>query len=111
MDSKFHRKLQENAAKAIPLTILYESENPLKHYIHTKRRETIIKNVTKDQNMVLDVGCGDGFFLEKLKNATGIELSKTRAKRAKTRSQKQVVICSAEILPFKNETFSNIINL
>jgi len=48
-------------------------------------------------------------FLEKLDDAIGIDLSKVRVKRAKERSGKPVVVCAAETLPFKDQTFDYII--
>jgi 2-polyprenyl-3-methyl-5-hydroxy-6-metoxy-1,4-benzoquinol methylase len=109
MDGLSHKELQEASAQAIPQTVLYESENPLKHYIHNQRRELIIQQVTNKGGTVLDVGCGDGFFLEKLRNGIGIDLSKTRIQRAKTRTKNPVLVCSAENLPFKDDAFDFVI--
>jgi len=108
MKSLDHRELQEEAARMIPQSILYESENPFKRYIHNKRREIILR-FAQGKRLVLDVGCGDGFFLEKLDDALGIELSVIRARRAKKRSGKPVIVGTAEKIPLKSHSFDGVI--
>jgi SAM-dependent methyltransferase len=54
--------------------MLYESKNFLKRFLQNKRKETAL-HLAERSKLILDVGCGDGFFLEKLNDAVGAELS------------------------------------
>jgi len=104
-----HRKSQERLAEMVPQTALYESANPFKNYLHNKRRKVVLGFIGDSEGLVLDLGCGDGFFLERLGNAVGVDLSKIRIRRAKRRSGKPVLVCSAEKLPFRRTTFEFVI--
>jgi len=59
--------------------MLYESRNFLKRTLRNKRREAVLS--LAQGSLIPDVGCGDGYFLEKLDNAVGAELSKIRARK------------------------------
>jgi len=103
-----NRKLQEEIAERVPHSILYESKNPFSKYIHRKRLNKILVFL-RDIDNVLDVGCGDGYYLERINNAIGLDISRIRAKRAKERSNKQVIVATAERMPFKESCFDGIL--
>ena len=104
-----HRKGQERLAEMIPQTALYESANPFVNYLHNKRRKVVLGLVGGSKGLVLDLGCGDGFFLERLGDAIGVDLSKTRVQRAKRRSGKPVLVCSAQKIPFRSNAFDLVV--
>jgi ubiquinone/menaquinone biosynthesis C-methylase UbiE len=66
--------------------------------------------------IILDIGCGDGFFLDRLYskfgdsvNYNGVDISSEAINNAKKSFNKAAYFCSeAEKLPFKNESFDYI---
>lgn len=72
---------------------LFESKNPLVKNIELWRLKTIKKlaNYKKD-DVVLDLGCGEGFFLKminKPKKIIGIDISRVALKKARKINQKR----------------------
>ena len=59
-------------------------------------------------DVVLDVGCGDGDLLSRIKDthlSIGIDLSSIRVRRAKQKGI-EVLVADAQQLPFRKETFT-----
>lgn len=63
---------------------------------------------------ILDLGCGDGIFADGITSKTidtGIDISDLAAKRAqKLNKYKQIYICNAEKLPFKDNMYNTVIS-
>jgi ubiquinone/menaquinone biosynthesis C-methylase UbiE len=70
----------------------------------------IIKREIKDDDFVLDIGCGTGEQLKLLNKAIGLDISIEMAKIAKHKTNKPVVVANAEFLPFKNKSFDKAIS-
>ena len=87
---------------------LYCSKNPFKRFLHNIRRKTV-STLVNTNAFTLEVGCGDGYILSKLKNAIGVDLVPLRAKRAKSLTRKEVIVADAENLPFKQDAFQCIV--
>jgi len=71
-----------------------------------------IKNKTNAK--LLDVGCGGGFFLkqaEKFLDCVGIDFSREALIQAKKNCNSKLVLASASLLPFKNNSFDFIVCL
>jgi len=85
----------------------------LKIPIERKRLEEIIKTIPDDVKTILDVGCGNGSFINFIKNKkiynrlVGIDSSKEALKYVKT----EKVNRNVATLPFKNNEFDLIICL
>lgn len=66
---------------------LFESKNPITRYIELWRLKTIKKlSNYKKNDVVLDLGCGEGFYLrmiDKPKEIWGIDISKVALKKAR----------------------------
>jgi ubiquinone/menaquinone biosynthesis C-methylase UbiE len=78
-------------------------------YMRVVERE-IIKKEIKDNDFVLDIGCGTGEQLKLLNRAVGLDISIEMAKMAKHKTNKPVVVANAEFLPFKNKSFDKAIS-
>lgn len=94
---------------------MYKESNFMVRGLFNKRFDLIYDFIKDKKNIkLLDVGCGDGFFLEKIKNlgfdVYGTDISKKRLKRA---AKKMVGVklfnYKAEDMPFKNNFFDIII--
>jgi len=70
----------------------------------------VISREIKDDYLVLDIGCGTGEQLMKLKNVIGLDISVEMAKMAHGKTNKPVIVGNAENLPFKNNTFNCVIS-
>jgi 2-polyprenyl-3-methyl-5-hydroxy-6-metoxy-1,4-benzoquinol methylase len=93
---------------------IYCSNNPLIKWLFEKRFEIIYNLIaTKKHLKLLDVGCGDGFFLDKIKDIDlevyGIDISKKRIERAAKKSRATLFQCVAEKMPFKKNFFDIIV--
>lgn len=75
-----------------------------------------IKPFLKEMNLVLDMGCGTGLFLNEFSKyanrVVGIDISLGMLEKARKRSgETQLITADADSLPFKNETFDAVISL
>lgn len=77
-----------------------------------KIEDLVINDEIRKEFLVLDIGCGTGEQLKKLKNnhSIGLDISLEMAKIAVKKTNKFVVVGSAENLPFKNRTFDGVIS-
>lgn len=78
------------------------------YYGHWRTKKVILDLIKGSQGKLLDLGCGDGVFLKELGRGVGLDISKTRLKRAKKHSNK-LVEGDAQQLPFKNKSFDTIL--
>ncbi|XRO77321.1 class I SAM-dependent methyltransferase [Methanocaldococcus sp. 10A] len=78
-------------------------------YMRIVERE-ILKKEIKDDDFVLDIGCGTGEQLKILNKAIGLDISMEMAKIAHKKTIKPVVVANAEFLPFKNRSFDKAIS-
>jgi len=84
---------------------------------HVNVKNILLENILSPfMENVLDVGCGEGFFLRRLSIETnpfslyGVDISKFEVRNAAINSPSANLICScAENLPFKDGTFQNIV--
>lgn len=65
----------------------YGSANPLVRYVLFERIDAVLALIGKAHGKILDAGCGEGHFLERLrkegqKSVYGIDLSEKRAPHA-----------------------------
>ncbi|WP_456471941.1 class I SAM-dependent methyltransferase [Methanocaldococcus sp.] len=86
-----------------------------KHYdnIYKEKfmREIEKRIITKEiKGLTLDIGCGTGEQLKLLDEAIGLDISLEMAKIAMKKTNKFVVVANAEKLPFKDNTFYNVIS-
>lgn len=93
----------------------YNNNNPLMRIVISNFLKKIkdLIDMIKFDNM-LDIGCGEGFVLHYLrsKNATGVDISRTALKVAKSLNPNYKFIeASIYDLPFKNDNFDIIIVL
>lgn len=93
------RKIYNKIAKIYDL----RHENP-----STKRvREKECSLLEYVKGNTLDVGCGTGYYLKKLENCIGIDISEEMLKIA--RKHGTVIQADSSNLPFKNETFKTVL--
>lgn len=95
---------------------LFESKNSLLRFVEKTRLKKMIKaGQLNKNNLVLDLGCGEGFLislLPKVKQTTGIDISKVALKRAKevlkNKPNVQLEWGDAQKLDIPNESFDKI---
>ena len=71
-----------------------------------------VKKITKNQDRILEVGCGLGYFLRYLakdRNAIGIDISRDALQIARKFTDIPLMQTSAEEITFKKESFSMVI--
>ncbi len=92
---------------------MYNSRNPIVRYFHNEKIRQIIRLIgNTSKKKVLDVGCGDGFLLEKLGGKLfGVDVSSFRVKNAIKRLGSRAIIlkANAKRLPFKDNFFDVVI--
>jgi len=95
---------------------MYNSRNPLVRYGHNKRAEEVIKLVlSANPKRVLEIGCGEGFLLEKLSRVSdaelfGAEISSERIRLAKNKGFACTFKeCDVVSLPFEDNFFDLVI--
>lgn len=95
---------------------MYESKHPLVRYGHNKRANEVVEMVRKvNPKRVLEIGCGEGFLLEKLSKVCdaelfGAEISKERIAKAKEKGFPCTIEeCDVVSLPFEDNFFDLVI--
>lgn len=81
-----------------------------------KKSDIILKNIIIRKNdKVLDVGCGSGIFLEKIKDrcreAIGIDTSEELLRIASGRFFGQLMRAAAEDIPFEDNYFDLVVSI
>jgi len=109
----FEKWNEEHAIKH-DLDKFYNHPNRLFRYIENKRISILLKEADiQPQDKVLEVGCGAGHILEKIKQGslTGVDISPVQIERARKRlgRRAELILAKGENLPFKNESFDRII--
>jgi ubiquinone/menaquinone biosynthesis C-methylase UbiE len=92
----------------------YQHPNSIFRYIENKRIKKLIQLAElKDSNLVLEVGCGAGHILERVKKGKlhGIDISEIQIKRAKERLGDSVELNKApgEKIPYNDKYFDKIL--
>ncbi|MEM2908691.1 MAG: class I SAM-dependent methyltransferase [Candidatus Bilamarchaeaceae archaeon] len=92
---------------------MYKSKNPIIRYFHNRRLDMIVKLLGDTAGKkILDVGCGDGFLLDKLRGKLfGVDVSPKRVKTAKERlgDKATIIIADARKLPFRDQFFDVVV--
>lgn len=109
----FEQWNEEHALKH-DLDKFYNHPNRIFRYIENKRIRVLLdKAEIKSGHDVLEVGCGAGHILERIKsgNLTGTDISSVQIERAKKRLGKRAILIKAkgEELPFPDKSFDRII--
>lgn len=104
---------EEHAVKH-DLDKFYNHPNRLFRYIENKRVSKLIKLADiKNESLVLEVGCGAGHILERIKNGKlyGVDISAVQIERAKKRlgNKAELIKCAGEALPFADKFFDRIL--
>ncbi len=104
--------INENEAKRIINDLRDDYDNTAVSFAASRDRMwpemKFLFDCAKDEEVVLDIGCGSGRFAEYLKhtNYTGVDFSKNLIKEAKKRfPSENFVVGSALSLPFDNDSF------
>lgn len=92
-------------------------KNPVKRYLYKKTKNLTIKFLElKGNELILDVGCGEGFLISKIKSkypktkVIGIDIMKDCLVRSiKKNDEISLVLGDAIKLPFANNTFDKVI--
>jgi ubiquinone/menaquinone biosynthesis C-methylase UbiE len=92
----------------------YNHPNRLFRYIENKRIKVLIDYAQiKDDDLVLEVGCGSGHILERIKRGklTGIDVSPTQIERAgkKLNGKAELIRSPGEAIPFPDKHFDRVI--
>jgi ubiquinone/menaquinone biosynthesis C-methylase UbiE len=94
----------------------YDAPEIVSIYAHNRIKDSIIDNIRQSGNL-LDVGCGYGFLLQRLKSRGarynglyGTEISPFLSKSTKLNVPEcEVLVSRAEDLPFNNDVFDNVV--
>lgn len=93
----------------------YGSANPLVRYILFERLNAVLTMIGKARGRVLDAGCGEGHFLERLRSRSrksiyGMDISAKRVLAARKRAPKATVrLGDVTKLPFRNGFFDTVV--
>jgi len=118
-------KIKKSLGITKNLRDFYEKDaNRVQHFemykqpLDYRRAELILKmvsSIARRGDLVLDVGCGDGYYLYHLHKmgyqSVGLDLSRKRVLRARERVKSSLIVGDAAKLPFKPEVFDVIICL
>jgi SAM-dependent methyltransferase len=110
MDDKEFAKWNEGMFSKYGNERLYYHPNPVIRYIENKRVSTIIETAGPASN-VLEVGCGEGYVLKRLKakRKYGVDISLKALEIAKARTGADVALADAENLPFPDACFEAVV--
>lgn len=93
----------------------YGSANPLVSYILFERIDAVLALIGKAHGKILDAGCGEGHFLERLrkegqKSVYGIDLSEKRVLEARKRAP-HATVKRGDVtkIPFSNGFFDTVV--
>jgi len=97
---------------------LFESKNPILRIIEIKRVQAIIRFANiKPADVILDIGCGQGFLISTIKQykkITGLDISRVyleqAQKRLKNKKNIELIFGDAHQLPFKDKSYNKIIS-
>jgi ubiquinone/menaquinone biosynthesis C-methylase UbiE len=73
------------------------------------KKGNITKELVKGSLRILDVGCGWGRELVRLRNAVGIDICLPFLRTAKSYTNNDVILASATSLPFKEDIFDSLV--
>lgn len=109
----FEKWNEEHAIKH-DLDEFYNHPNPIFRYIENKRIKRLIELADiRDSDKVIEVGCGAGHILERIKKGKlyGIDISDIQIKRAKERLGDRVNLqkTPGERIPFEDKYFDKIL--
>lgn len=112
--SETFEQWNEVHAEKHDLDKFYNHPNPLFRYIENKRIRKLIELAgIRDNDKVLEVGCGAGHILERVPNGKlyGIDISEIQIKRANERLGKRVELKKApgEKIPYEDKYFDTIL--
>lgn len=85
---------------------LYTHPNLFVRFIENERVRIILRE-TASAHRLLDVGCGEGYILSKVRSpeAVGLDISKTAIRRAIQTTKATLVLGDAESMPFTDSYF------
>lgn len=91
----------------------YDHEKGRQYYGHISRQ--VMGGLTQG-GLLLDIGCGTGLFIERYlgsgNEAVGIDISRGMIARARTRCpESEFLVGTAELLPFRTNTFDAVVSL
>ncbi|HJY63104.1 MAG TPA: methyltransferase domain-containing protein [Ignavibacteria bacterium] len=104
----------EEHAKIHDLDKFYNHPNRIFRYIENKRIKTLLSySEIKDEDTILDLGCGIGNIIERIKMGTiyGTDISAIQIERAKKRLGTKAILIKSpgEKMPFSSGFFDKII--
>jgi len=107
------RQIEEEARKYDQFDVGYNHWNPLVRYFLNRKLRRAQRAVRLAKNSrILDVGCGDGVLLLRLKGehtCVGLDISSVRLRRAHKRAPDALLICAdACYLPLKESYFDTV---
>ena len=73
------------------------------------KKGNITKELARDSARILDLGCGWGRELVRLKNAVGIDICLPFLRAAKNYTNNDVILASTTSLPFKEDVFDFLV--
>jgi ubiquinone/menaquinone biosynthesis C-methylase UbiE len=98
----------------------FTSRHPWEKVKALERLDSVLETIlqvtkNKDTFSLLDVGCAEGWLLDKINNLNlhafyvGVDVSSANINKAKLKKNGNWVLCDAENLPFKNDAFQIVI--
>lgn len=86
----------------------YRQSNPTAEIIR-KREKELIEEYSSGK--ILDVGCGTGHHLQNLSNAVGLDISREMLKKAREKTDKNLLLSKAEELPLEDGSLDTVLCL